>query len=99
MEYNFNLVKTSRFQLRLDILIDDGTSGAGIWKGVPARITRYVRAAEIKGKKIENAYRSVGHPAAGFNLIGIQSPEFQFLFKERSANVGRVVQFPRSACK
>ena len=45
------------------------------------------------------AYRSVGHPAAGLHLIGVQSPEFQFLFEKGSADVGRVVKLPRSATR
>lgn len=38
---------------------------------------------QVCGERNENrfAYRSVGHPTAGFHLIGIQSPEFQFLFE------------------
>ena len=39
--------------------------------------------------------RRVGHPAARFHLIGIQTPEFQLLLEEGTAHVRRVVQLPR----
>lgn len=42
-----------------------------------------------------STYRSVGHPAAGLHLVGIQAPEFQFLFEEGAAHVRRVVKLPR----
>ena len=39
--------------------------------------------------------RRVGHPAARFHLVGVQSPEFQLLLEQGTADVRRVVQLPR----
>ena len=36
----------------------------------------------------------VCHPTARLHLVGIQTPEFEFLFEQRSAYVGWVVQLP-----
>lgn len=38
----------------------------------------------------------VGHPAARLDLIGVESPVFEFGFEERTAHVRRVVQLARA---
>jgi len=38
----------------------------------------------------------VRHPTAGFHLVGVKAPEVKFFFEQRTADVGRVVQFARS---
>lgn len=38
----------------------------------------------------------VGHPATGLDLVGVEAPEFQFLFEQRAAHVRRIVKFTRS---
>ena len=35
------------------------------------------------------------YPAAGLHLIRVESPEFEFLFKERPAHVRRIVELAR----
>ena len=37
--------------------------------------------------------RRVCHPAAGFNLIGIEAPIFQFGFEQWATNIRGIVQF------
>lgn len=37
----------------------------------------------------------VSHPATGLNLVGIEPPEFKFLFEQWAAYVRRIVQFAR----
>jgi hypothetical protein len=46
-----------------------------------------------------NCYLGVRHPAAGLHLVRVQTPKFQLLLKQRSADIGWIVQLPRPATR
>ena len=45
---------------------------------------------------IARSYLCVGHPAARFDLVGVEPPVLQFLLEQGAAHVGGVVEFASS---
>lgn len=39
-------------------------------------------------------YLGICHPTTWFHLIGVESPEVEFLLEQRSAHIGRIVELP-----
>ena len=45
--------------------------------------------------RLYRPYLSVGHPAAGLDLVAVEAPVLELLLEQGPAHVRRVVQLPR----
>jgi len=61
----------------------------------PAAVIKLLELYHIYSYYLGVSVDGVSHPATGLDLIGVEPPEFQFLFKEGTADMRRIVEFAR----